>query len=161
MFFVCTASIFDKAYKILNGLSVIYTSSSLIFHWFAFFSDIAFYDSLIWVKLACLIIIRFLKTFSLIKTINLRCQGINHEIVDLQICGRCQSIGGGGVGWDNWCTRNIASLFRLVCRSSVACTWRKPSRRPVWTFGRNLSVIYGPIRYIPSLEPWKQQSNRF
>ena len=76
MFFVFTAYIFGKAYKMLNGLSVIYTRSSLIFHLFAFFSDIAFYDPLIWIKLACLIIISLLKTFSLVKMFDVLRQGI-------------------------------------------------------------------------------------
>ena len=75
MFFVFNTSTFDKAYMMLHGLSVIYTSSSLISLWFAFFSGMAFYDSLIWVKLACLII-SFLKFFCLIKTINVLRQGI-------------------------------------------------------------------------------------
>ena len=67
MFFVFTAFIFDKAYTMLNGLSVINTNSFLIFYWFAFFFfDIAFYSFFIGVKLASLIIISFFKTFPLI-----------------------------------------------------------------------------------------------
>ena len=76
MLFVFLAPILDKTHKMLYWFCVTYASSSFVLNRFPFFSDVAYDDSLILIKFAGLIVISFLKTFSLLKAINIASQRI-------------------------------------------------------------------------------------
>ena len=74
--FVFLAHILDKTHKMLYWFYVIYASSSFVLNRFPFFSDVAFDDSLIFIKFVELIVISLLKTFSFLKAINVASQEI-------------------------------------------------------------------------------------
>ena len=52
--------------------------------------------------------------------------------------------------------KQLNFFFPSVWHSSRACTWRRVTKKHLYSFGSNLNAIYEPIWCILSSELWKQ-----